>query len=66
MNAQHTNAQILSPCPIGRRRRKAIAAAALVAVGLASGAAYADEPVSVVGVPPVLWHRTALPVVNTR
>jgi hypothetical protein len=51
-----------NPRPIGRNRRRAIAAAALLAVGLASPA-YADEPVQQVAPPPSYGYRVALPAV---
>jgi hypothetical protein len=50
-----------NPRPIGRNRRRRVAVAALLAVGLASPA-YADEPVQQVAPPPSLY-RVALPAV---
>lgn len=60
MNQQHMG-ESFQPCPIGRKRRRVIAATMLAAVGLASPA---DGQTSVVGAPPALHYRVALPVVE--
>lgn len=66
MNTQHMGKTAMQPCPIARNRRRIVAAAALLAVGLVDGNALADAPVQQVGAPPVLTYRVALPVVSNN
>lgn len=63
MNQQHTGNTSFTPCPIGRKRRRVIAAAMLAAVGLVD-AMPADGQTSIVGAPPSYSYRVALPVVE--